>query len=374
MISLKKLSTITLLGCLAILPNQLAAQEQAKQASAPKADIYIVPEAKDLPLSLDYPAQIYAAKSVNVVARVPGVLKEKFFEEGSFVEKGQKLYEIEDDIYRAKVEAREASLQRAKANLNNATRNWDRVKKLYAKKVVSQEKRDQALSDYEQAVASLAVSKAELKQAKIDFEYTNVLAPISGVAGMQKVDVGDYVSAGTQALLLEITQNKKVHVEFSMPLSDYENIKNKAWTIPKDKQIEIELLLENKQIEKKGFIDFIDVSANKDTSTLKMRAVIDNEDGYLVPGSFARVLTKDIYQKDVITIPQKALLQNPLGTIVFVEKDGVVQTKPVKVGNETKDLFVLKGGALKSGDRVIVNNFFRLKPGSKVTVDKTINK
>jgi len=105
-----------------------------------------------------------------------------------------------------------------------------------------------------------------------------------------------------------------------------------------------------------------------------MRATLDNSDGYLMPGSFVRVLTEDIYRKGIITVPQKAVLQNPLGTIVMIEKDGVVGVKPVKVENESKELYVLKPGAVQSGDRVIINNFFRVKPGAKVTVDKIVNK
>lgn len=351
-----------------------AAPAKGGTPPAPKADVYIVPAPSNLPLSLNYPAQIYSAKSVNVVARVSGVLQEKFFTEGSIVQKGQKLYKIEDNIYKAKVDAAKASVQMSQANYENASRNWKRVEQLYKKKVVSQENRDNSISAYEQANAALALSKANLKQAQIDLDYTNVVAPISGVVGLKQVDVGDYVSANSQTKLISISENSKVNVEFSMPLSDYMNIKNGVWNLPDNQKITISLNIANSNVKKMGEINFIDVNANKNTSTIKMRAVLDNSDGYLIPGSFVRVLTEDIYKKGIITVPQKAVLQNPLGTIVFVEKDGVVGVKPVMVENESKELYVLKPGALQSGDRVIVNNFFRVKPGAKVTVDKIINK
>jgi membrane fusion protein (multidrug efflux system) len=104
-----------------------------------------------------------------------------------------------------------------------------------------------------------------------------------------------------------------------------------------------------------------------------MRALVDNSDGYLMAGSFVRVVLNDIVQKNVITIPQKAVLQNPLGTIVFVEDNGKVGVKPIIIGNETGENYVVAGGPLQSGDKVIVNNFFRLKPGTDVVVDKIIN-
>lgn len=372
---MKKMKQIV---AISILFSSIAsfANTPAKEGATPplpKADVYVVPQPKDMPLSLSYPAQIYPSQSVNVVARVSGVLQEKFFEEGSFVQKGQKLYKIEDTIYQAKVDAALASLQMAEAVLNNASRVWNRTKELYAKKAVSQESRDNALSGYEQAVASLALAKANLNQAKVDLEYTNVVAPMSGIVGMKQVDIGDYVSAGVGTKLVGISQNDVINIEFSMPLSDYMNIKNQIWTLPQDGKIKVSLIVNDKPIEKNGVIDFVDVNANRDTATLKMRAVIDNSDRYLVPGSFVRVHTEDIYQKSVITIPQKAVLQNPLGTVVFVEKDGIVSVKPVQVSNESKDMFILKQGAVQSGDRIILNNFFRIKPGSKITVDKIVN-
>lgn len=371
---MRKLKNAIAILVLLVTVGFSAGQAQGATPPPPKADVYVVPAPQNLPLSLNYPAQIYSYKSVNVVARVSGVLEEKFFEEGSFVQKGQKLYKIEDSIYKAKVEAAKASLQNAEAALNNATRNWDRVKKLYKKKVVSQENRDTTLSVYEQAIALLALAKANLKQANIDLEYTNVVAPISGVVGLKQVDVGDYVLGNGQTKLISITENSKVNVEFSMPLSDYMNIKNGIWNIPENKKISITLNIPNITVKKIGEVDFIDVNANKNTSTIKMRAVLENSDGYLIPGSFVRVATEDIYKKGIITVPQKAVLQNPLGTIVMVEKDGVVGVRPVKVENESKELYVLTPGALQSGDKVIVNNFFRIKPGAKVTVDKIINK
>jgi membrane fusion protein (multidrug efflux system) len=104
-----------------------------------------------------------------------------------------------------------------------------------------------------------------------------------------------------------------------------------------------------------------------------MRAIVDNNDSFLMPGNFIRVVLNDIVQKDVITIPQKAVIQNPLGTIVFVEKEGKAAVKPVILGQETGDKYVVAGGPLQSGDKVIVNNFFRVKPGAEVQVDKIIN-
>lgn len=339
----------------------------------PKADIFVVQAPQKLPITLKYPAQINAYKSVKVVSRVLGVLEKKYFTEGQQVKKGELLYKIEDSSYQAKVEAAKANVKMNEASLENATRNWNRIKKLYASKAVSQETRDAALSAFSQAEAALSLAKAQLMQAQIDLNYTEVKAPIGGIVGLKQVDVGDLVTQTPPMTLVNITQNDKVYVEFSMPMSDYTNIKNKLWSLPVDNKMSVSLEIDGKPYSQIGIVNFIDVNLNKDTSTVKFRAVFDNNNGYLMPGSFVRVVINDISEKNVIMIPQKAVLQNPLGTIVFIVEKGKVAVRPVFVENEAGDKFTIKPGTLKTGDKVIINNFFRLKPGANVQIDKTVN-
>jgi len=283
------------------------------------------------------------------------------------------LYKIEDNTYRAKVDGAKASVKMSEALLDNARRKWKRVKRLRVNKAITQEKRDEAFSSYNQALASLSLSKAQLQQSQIDLDYTEVKAPISGIIGMKKVDIGDLVSSNPPTKLINITQNEKVFVEFSMPFSDYRKIKNNIWSMPQNGKLNVSLEINNKPIKSVGYVNFIDVNVDKNTATVKMRALVKNSNGYLMPGSFLRVILNGIVQNNVITIPQKDLLQNPLGTIVFVEKKGKVGVKPVMIGNETGNKYIVAGGPLKSGDRVLVNNFFRLKPGGAVVADKIIN-
>lgn len=358
---------------LSLLTLPLVSQADAPKMATPKADIYIIPAPQDLPMILKYPAEIKSFRKVSVVSRVLGLLEKKYFIEGQEVKKGDLLYKIEDDIYAAKVDAAKASVQMNQAALENATKNWGRIEKLFLSKAVSAQLRDTSLFAYEQATAAFSLAKAQLHQASIDLEYTNVKAPINGTIGIKQVDIGDLVSSNPPTKLVEISANNPVFVEFSMPLSDYANIKNGIWSLPKDSKLQVYLEIDDKPSTKIGHVDFIDVNVNKATATLQLRAVVDNSDGYLMAGTFVRVILNDIVQKDVITIPQKAVLQNPLGTIVFVEEKGHVGVKPVVIGKETSDKYIVKGGPLQSGDKVIVNNFFRLKPGAEVEVDKTIN-
>lgn len=376
---MRKIKGLLVVSALALttISGNLFAEEKAAAANkmpAPKADVYIVPKAQDLKIDLKYPAQIKSFQNVQVYSRVLGVLEEQRFVEGDRVEQGQSLFKIEDALYQAKVDAAEASVQMSQATLDNATRNWNRIQKLYKSKSVSTEQRDNALSVYEEALGALAMAKAQLRQAKIDLNYTKVKSPISGVTGLKKVDTGNLVTANPPMELVTITNNDKVYIDFSVPLSDYKNVKNGLWVLPESGKIDVTISVDGKPVLTKGNVDFIDENIDKNTSTVKMRAIVDNKNNILMPGTFVRIGLNGIVQKNVITIPQKALLQNPLGTVVFVENNGVAGVKPVLIGNESGDKFIVVGGPLQSGDKVIVNNFFRVKAGSPVTVDKIINK
>ncbi len=371
-IKLKSVAVSTLLLLLPI--HSIAAAADSRPAMPTfKADVFTVEAPQNLPITLKYPAEIKSFEKVGVVARASGVIVEKHFFEGQKVNKGDLLYSIEDDIYVARMNVAKASLQIAQAALNNASRSWDRTRRLFKTNTVSEDSRDSARSIYEQALASLSLAKAKLQQVQIDLNHTKVTAPISGIVGLKKVDVGEFVSAVPPMSLIEITQNDKLHVEFSMPLRDYVNIKNHHWTIAKNSKISVALEIDNILTNRAGGVDFMDVNINKSTSTVKMRALVDNADGYVMPGAFVRVVLNNIIQKNVITVPQKAVLQNPLGTIVFVVDQGHIGVKPVILGNEAGDKYIVTGGPLATGDQVVVNNFFRLKPGSEVVIDNIIN-
>ncbi len=366
--------SILLIPVLSQAANPGGAGGGSHKMPVPKADVFVVPKPTVLPITLKYPAIVKAYKKVQVVARALGILEKKNFIEGQRVNKGDILYQIEDVTYKAQVDAAKASLKMSEASLDNATRNWKRVKKLFSQKVISQEKRDNALFAYEKSLASVSLAKAELQQTQINLAYTKVKAPIGGITGLKQVDVGDLVSNDPPTKLVEITQNDKVFVDFSVPMSDYKNIKNHLWSIKDNAPMKVQLEVDGKLLKKEGIVDYIDVNTNNQTGIVKMRAAFDNKNSYLMPGQFVRIITSNIIQKNVITVPQKAVLQNPLGTIVFIEDHGRVGVRPVILGNVSGDKFIVAGGPLKSGDRVIVNNFFRLKPGGKVVADKIINK
>lgn len=338
----------------------------------PKADVYVVPKPQNLLIKVQYPGFISSYKKALVVARASGILEQKYFTSGQYVKKGELLYKIQDDQYKALYDAAYGAMLMDKAALNNALKNWNRVKQLFAAKATSKASRDNAYYAYQEAKAALIQAKANMQTAKINLDYTNVRAPISGYTGLKMVDVGNLVSATLPTKLIKITQNNKVYVNFSMPMNDYAKIKQHIWSVNQS-NIKAKLKVDGHMVSQTGLVDFIDVNINQATSTVKMRALFDNRNRYLMAGDFVHIYLEGISQHNAIQIPQKAVLQNPLGTIVFIAVHGHVEVRPVKLGRTSGKYFVLKSHTLAPGTKVIVDNFFRLKPGGKVQVDKIVN-
>ena len=366
----KYVSKAVFVGALIFGTSVLA---QAPAAMAPKVDVYVVPNAKDTPVSLEYPARISSVKNVTITARVSGVLEEKYFVEGATIHKGDMLYKIEPNVYQAAYSSAQATLELESAKMQKAQKDWERAEGLYKDKAISEQDKDTAYFAYETAKASVNVAKSELQRVAVDLNYTKVKATIDGVAGAKQIDLGDYVKEGSA--LLSITQTNPIFADFSIP--DINSLKRKYtlangnWSNMQGAGLKASLSVDGKVYETLGDIDFIDTNVDTATSTLKARAIFDNSAAKLIAGQFAKIKLIGVISKNVISVPQKAVLQNPLGTIVFVVVDGKAAVRPVKILDTADQNFIVDG--VKPKDVVIVNNFFRLKPGVPVTIDKTIN-
>lgn len=376
---LSKIFMVLLMGLSVFIVNGQCKEHETpahKQIPITTVDVYKVLKPSDIPIVLEYPARLKSVKKVQVVARITGTLMKKCYTEGQFVKKGDLLYKIEPDTYQAAVDGANAMLQMHKAQLNKAGRDWNRIKALYEDNAVSQRERDAVLSAYEIAKSGVANAKANLKMTTINLNYTSVKAPLSGITGLKSTDVGNLVTNGTP--LTAITQVNPIYAEFSIPdiniIREKYHIKNGSWQKPTDGKIKAVIKINSKQYKETGFVNFIDTNIDVQTSTVKARAIFQNLKGYLMPGEFVRIMLHGLIRRDAIMIPQKAVLQNPLGAVVFVvnKGKGKAQARPVKLGETSGNYYIIKQG-LQEGDLVIVNNFFRVKPGMLVKIDKIIN-
>jgi len=365
------LGTFLVTGC-----NGSDQKASAAQAMPPLSVATYKVVAGDVPVSLEYPAKVKSMQQINVVARVSGILEKKYFTEGNFIKAGEMLYQIDSDRYEALMQEAAADVGVKEATLKQATRDWERIKTLFAQDAVSQKERDSALSAYESAEASLKASQATLKKATIDFNYTKVKAPISGMTSLNTQDIGSYVGSSSDTMTLTtITQVDPIYVEFSLP--DIELLKKRYvmgtgnWNSIAQAKLPVRLVTpDGSTYAKQGTLDFLDNSVDAETSTIKARATFSNPNNILIPGLFVRVNVEGLVYKDAISIPQIALLQDATGSYVYIVKEGKAHKLPVKAGTVHNNTYIIESG-LNVGDTVITNNLTKLRPGTPVNVVET---
>lgn len=283
------------------------------------------------------------------------------------------LYQIDFERYEALMQEAAADVGVKEATLKEATRNWERVKVLFEQDAVSQKERDNALSAFESASASLKASQATLKKATIDFNYTKVKAPISGLTSLNTQDIGSYVGSSSDTMTLTtITQMDPMYVEFS--LSDIEMLKKRYvlptanWNSIEKAKLPVTLSTpDGSTYEHQGTLDFLDNRVDEQTSTIKARATFANPKHLLIPGLFVRVNVGGLVYKDAISVPQEAVLQDATGSFVYLAKEGKAHKVPVKIGTVHNARYVIEDG-LHVNDVVITNYLTKIRPGSAITL------
>ncbi|TDA62500.1 efflux RND transporter periplasmic adaptor subunit [Sulfuricurvum sp. IAE1] len=364
---ISKFVLLLLLSVTIVQGKEVLQQNSTASGSVVKVDVYEVKKPQAEVFNFNYPARLNAYQFSTVTSRVTGILEKKYFKEGEFVRKGSLLYTIESNNYVAKVDEISAEVELKKATLSNSKKEWERVENLYKNSAISKKEYDTAFTAYEVAKADLRSSTARLKSSRIDFDYTRVTAPISGIIGMKLIDIGNVVNQGTQ--LVSITQIDPIHAEFSIPDVDLSKSGTNLRRIAKSSKLKVVFTYEGKKYS--GFIDYIAPQINITNGSVKIRARLNNLDNSLLPGAFGRISIVGLQSVPIIKVPQKAILQSKYGVNVMVVENGKVGIREILLGKRTGNYFIVKQG-LKEGDKVIVNNFFHITPGAPVAIDKTI--
>lgn len=363
--------SIILSGCFEKEEEKKGAAAQ-QQMPAPTVSTIQV-QASDVPVKLEYPARVKSVNQVQITAKVAGTLQKKFFKEGTFVKQGDLLYTIDDARYAAAVSAAKAQVSVAEANLDEATKTYNRMKNLLKSQSISQSENDTATSTYLSAKANLAAAKADVKSAEVDYNYTKITAPISGIIGLSGQDLGSYVGTTTDnTLLTTITQVDPVYVEFSLPdielLKKRYIVKDSTWNNIAKANLPVSIkTTDGTSYEQKGTLDYLDTIVDATTSTIKARATFPNADNILIPGLFVHITIEGLVQKDTVTIPQIALLQDATGTFVYSVAEGKVTKKPVVTGIAVGDKFIIESG-LNNGDVIITSHINKIRPGMPVNI------
>jgi membrane fusion protein (multidrug efflux system) len=306
-------------------------------------------------ITQDLPGRLLAYRSAQVRARVEGVVEKRLFVEGSDIKAGAPLFRIDARTYQAQVAASEADLAATRAV-------FERYKPLLETKAVSQQEFDAAQAKVKQAEATLA-------KAKLDLENAVPPAPISGRVGRALVTEGALVGKGEATHLVTIEQLDPIRVEFTQTYSDLLRLQQavKSGKQKRADSAQVELLFEDGSLyAEKGRVQFADLAVDPNSGAVVLRAEFANPRRELLPGTFVRVRFPQAQLDNAIRVPQRAVLNSPQGqSVMLVAEEDKVAPRPIKTSAMAGADFIVTDG-LKGGEQVIVNGLQKVRPGAVV--------
>ena len=324
----------------------------------------------------EYVGRIRAQQFVEIHARVEGYLEKMLFKEGSYITKGQTLFVIDPQVYRAHVNRARAQLNKARAQAQKANRDLERIRPLYEQNAASQLDLDNAVAASESANAEVTVCEADLTQAELTLGYTQVTSPISGYISERGADIGTLVGpSGGKSLLATVVKSDTVRVDFSMTALDYLRSKDRNVAISSadgesgNKKLQSYVtitLADGSEYPFKGLVDFADPQVDPKTGTFSVRAEMPNPDKSLLPGEFTKVKVLLDVREGAIEIPAKAIVVEKGGAYVYVVRpDSVVEKRFVETGPENGNRILIERG-LARGEQIVTEGYHKLSHAMKV--------
>ncbi|EPA2222756.1 efflux RND transporter periplasmic adaptor subunit [Campylobacter coli] len=355
-------NTLLLLSAL-FLFSACNKEEAPQKQTLPQSVSTMSAKAENLPLNFTYPAKLVSDYDVIIKPQVSGVIVEKLFKAGDLIKKGQTLFIIEQDKFKASVNSAYGKALMARANFDNASKDYNRSKTLYNKGAISQKEYDSALANFNNTKANLTSARADLENARIDLAYTEIKAPFDGIVGDALVNIGDYVSSSSTELV-RITNLNPIYADFYISDTDKLNIvrntQDGKWDLS---NIYANLNLNGETVQ--GKLYFIDSVIDANSGTVKAKAIFDNNDSTLLPGAFATITSEGFIQKNGFKVPQIAIKQDQNDVYVLLVKNGKVEKSSVHISYQNNEYAIIDKG-LQNGDKIILDNFKKIQVGSEV--------
>jgi membrane fusion protein (multidrug efflux system) len=355
----------------AVLLGGCGDRKPATKAPPPPPRVEVITlTSQTVPVIRDYVGSVTAYRSVEVRARVEGILEKRFFTEGRPVKKGELLYRIDPAQFEATLRDAQAELAKAEANVANAQAKEARLAPLVAEDAISKQEYDDAVSSLKQGQAAVLSARAQLDRAKLNLGYTNVYATESGVIGMTQVPEGRLVGKGEPTLLATIERLQPIYVTFTLPDRDALILKKALVSGEIKEQTGDQarfVLPDGSEYTQAGRIDFADPQINRETGTVTLRAVLPNTaEPQLSPGMYVKVELTAAQRPNAVLIPQRAVVKMPNGQIAWVvTADNKAERRDLILGDWYKDHWVVEKG-LSAGERIIVEGVQRVQPGMTV--------
>ncbi|MEJ6000763.1 efflux RND transporter periplasmic adaptor subunit [Paucibacter sp. AS307] len=329
-------------------------------------------ELQAVALQTELPGRVEAQRTAQVRARVNGVVLQRLFTEGSEVKAGQPLFQIDPAPYQAALESAQASLAKAQANLAQAAAQAERNKPLVEAKAISQQEYVSSVAAAKSAEADVAAAKAAIQSARLNVDYAQVRAPISGRIGRALVTEGALVSAAEATQLALIQQAASVYVNFTQSANEVQALRaalaRGQLRSAGAQAAQVRIVLDDgSELAKPGKLLFTDLSVDASTGQVLLRAELPNSEGQLLPGQYVRVRLAQGELPAGMLLPQQAVKRSKQGDSVLVVGAGnKPEPRLVKLGGAQGNQWVVLDG-LKPGDQVIVDGFQKMfVPGAPV--------
>jgi membrane fusion protein, multidrug efflux system len=358
-----------LLALLAPVPG-CKEKEQAGPPKPPEVEVVTV-EQKDVPIYRDWVGTLEGDVNATITAQVTGYLVSRNYTEGSVVTNGQVLFQIEKAPFQATLDNANAQLVQAQAQRDKYALNVDRYKKLVLTQAISQQELDDAVQNMKTAQGQVEAANAAVEQAKLNLGFTTICAPVGGLAGLAKAQVGNLIGPST-GLLTTVTKIEPIRVYFSLSQRLLTQMQERRLTEGKDLVrsgggAELELVLSTGSIyPHKGYVRFANNQVDVKTGTVTIVGEFPNPNMLLVPGMFVQVRALLDTEKNALLVPQRAVTDmQGRSLIAVVGADNKVSIRPVTAGERIGSLWIIAGN-VKVGDRVVAEGIQKVREGAVV--------
>lgn len=365
-LSLFTMVAVCVIGSGAYLWNTKTRAEESTKTPPPDiVDVVTITPQTIFPTQ-ELPGRVTPYRQAQVRPQVDGIITRRLFEEGSFVEKGEQLYQIDDARYAAILKGAQAELESAQANVTAVAARARRAEQLIKADAVSRQTYDDIKAERDQANAAVSVAQAAVDIAELNLGYTKVYAPIAGHIGKSFVTEGALVTASQSQHLAIITQLDPVYVDLQQSGPGLAGLRN---DLRSGKEIPVRLIADDGTASDhphEGRLKFSEVTVNETTDSIPLRALMSNPDGDLLPGLFVRARIER-GETQALLLPQRAAMRTPDGnlTVWVIDAENKAQKRSVTVSRDYGENWIVTDG-LKAGDRVVVSGYLRLAPGTPV--------
>ncbi|MBV9656582.1 MAG: efflux RND transporter periplasmic adaptor subunit [Verrucomicrobia bacterium] len=326
---------------------------------------------EDVPIFHEYVGQLDASVNATIQARVQGYLVAQNYKEGTLVKKGDVLFQIDRRPFEAALAQAKAAQLQAEASARQAELNAERNTELFQKKVASEQERDNAVQTAAAAKAQAEAQRAAVEQAQLNLDYTTVTAPVDGIAGLAKAQVGDLVGSGSTTVLTTVAKSDPIKAYFNVSeqaFAEYsKRYSDPAERAAHEKELQFELILaDGSTFPQKGEMFASENQVDVRTGSLRIAALFTNPGNLLKPGQFARIRVRSFVEHGALLVPQRAVneLQGSY-QVAVVGPDNKASIRPAKVGERIGQDWIITEG-VKAGERVVVEGIQKVRDGATV--------